>query len=441
MLILHLSDLHFSEQHNASFYDLARQYRNELYNDCYKLLKQVGSLDLVLITGDVAKAGKSEEYRVILSWFKDHLARLIHKPLSDALKVVPGNHDIDRAVISSSPTLHEIQNSLRLCPLDNLDERLSTFLTQDSTAQELLYRPLHSYNKFAGLFGCSISAKQPYWENDYPLTTGYTIRIRGMNSTLVSDSKIDNDTSGRLVLGRHQTIMTREPGIIYLTACHHPPEWLRDGGMMKRILNKYASIQLFGHLHEAAFEANYLRSLRVHAGAVQPKIQPGYVPTYELLKVNPLPERGNLQVLLYIRMWDELQQSFIAYPDEDGNMYHTFDLELSTIEVTGALSTPAELHDRTGRHFQPLDADHIIVSGNSQDPHNSPWDPEELEQWFLRFASLPYLTRVQIARRYGVDTGNKKIFGSERLLFQAIENAARKRNAISDLQKEISRKP
>ena len=57
IILVHLSDIHFSKRHSGGVYDLDADLRNELERDAEQMHGQLGSIHGLLITGDIAFAG------------------------------------------------------------------------------------------------------------------------------------------------------------------------------------------------------------------------------------------------------------------------------------------------------------------------------------------------------------------------------------------------
>ena len=67
---MHLSDIHFLQRRSDRIYDLDQDLRNELERDAKAMRGRLGSVHGVLVTGDIAFAGRREEYDTALNWLK-----------------------------------------------------------------------------------------------------------------------------------------------------------------------------------------------------------------------------------------------------------------------------------------------------------------------------------------------------------------------------------
>jgi 3',5'-cyclic AMP phosphodiesterase CpdA len=95
---LHLSDIHFGQEKDGTLipHDFVR---DELIKDVKKLADQRGPASRVIVTGDVAYSGKSDEYDRATAW----LEKLTNAcGLGDThVSTIPGNHDCDLTAISN----------------------------------------------------------------------------------------------------------------------------------------------------------------------------------------------------------------------------------------------------------------------------------------------------------------------------------------------------
>ena len=304
LVFLHLSDIHFKKKETL---DLDKDIRNELEKDIETLISELGIINGILITGDIAYSGKIDEYGLALDWL-DNLCKKINCPIGNVWSV-PGNHDVDWDVIDSSKSIRLIHNALMDSDSNNLDFAIEEFLI-DSDAKEMLYRSIRNYiNEFASKINCQIDAKNPSWLEDFRLNDGSILRIRGINSTLVS---YNNDAESSLIVGKFQSTIGREDGVEYLIMCHHPYQWLMDRDHLNDHWQNRAKIQLFGHKHRHRI-TRLNDSLIVASGAMHPdRREPNWIPSYNALKiyVNKEGEQRNLNIEVFPRVWKDATQGF-----------------------------------------------------------------------------------------------------------------------------------
>ena len=145
--------------------------------------------------------------------------------------------------------------------------------------------PLTGYNDFAQGYACRTEPDRLAWCRvlGKTLDDGRPVRLHGLNSALVSDAA---DAPGKLLVSEFQTShFERTPGVVDVTLCHHPPEWLLDKGPLRDALRAFAPVALFGHEHSARIVGD-VKQVQLFAGAVQPsRRDPDWLPTYHILQL------------------------------------------------------------------------------------------------------------------------------------------------------------
>ena len=127
LLLMHLSDLHFQKDTVGHELDRDNDIRNELKADATALCKRLGqNVDAILITGDIAFGGKTEEYEFAKRWLED-LCGCVGCEMENVF-TVPGNHDVDRSVIAASPVVHHVQDGIRNANKNKHDDELADVL-------------------------------------------------------------------------------------------------------------------------------------------------------------------------------------------------------------------------------------------------------------------------------------------------------------------------
>lgn len=332
LTLLHLSDIHFRRNSNSP-HDGNKDLRDELERDAVELSKRLGGIRGVLISGDIAFSGHEDEYKIAYEWLKRLSDLLGFDPVG--VWMTPGNHDVDRSVIFKSMLLRDIHNNLRSSAAE-IDDKLAGYLGADEEAAKLVYRPIQQYADFAAKFECEISAKEPFWEEDLFLNDGSILRIRGVNSTLVSDD-LDSDLSYKLIVGKRQLELTRQDGVEYLILCHHPPQWLLDQDGVEDLLRSRARIQLFGHKHRQRLE-QIDQTLRVSSGATHPdKREPSWQPRFNLLQlsVEQADTGRRMKVVVYPRVFSEERTTFMPDFDVQGQEFREYVFPLPPWQAPG----------------------------------------------------------------------------------------------------------
>lgn len=326
LFFVHLSDVHFGAPALRGAHDLNSPLRIAIERDLGELREKLGPLTGILVTGDVAYSGESEQYREALTW----LAKLcgIVGCAEEDVWTAPGNHDIQRAKVSASKIVKDFHERVRGQGPAVLDRELREALL-DGTFGKALFEPLSSYNAFAIKFGCSVSPDAPCWVDDLSLNDGSTLRLLGLTSALISD-QFDDDGAHKLALGAAQLNIAAESGVEYLVLCHHPPQWLIDADAVETKLKALVRVQLFGHKHAQVVD-KINETVRLVAGAVHPdRAEREWSPRYNVLS---LQVEGSgyarfLKVKVFLRVWNDTQQKFVADSTQSGSADGTIEYRL-----------------------------------------------------------------------------------------------------------------
>lgn len=324
---LHLSDIHHKEEEINSGVDLDVDIRNEMLQDLRRLKDTAfEQLDGILLTGDIAYAGKETEFKSARDWLNT-IQTEFDFPESNVW-CVPGNHDIDRQTIKESRCRQNIRNEIRKGGETNAAEELHSILT-DAAAKDIMIGPLRAYNEhFAVGFGCTTEFPKLSWSKAVPIGNLYKVIFTGLNSAVISDHCDDVDT-GRLVLGLHQVqALKREERRIHVSLCHHPTGWLFDRTDTERFLNSRATLQLFGHEHKTNIIANR-NYVQVYAGALHPnRNDKEWDPCFNLIEIGVDDDNPVVQIRIWPRRWDHDETKFKAAHTEDGSGVETFTIPI-----------------------------------------------------------------------------------------------------------------
>jgi hypothetical protein len=207
----------------------------------------LGPVGAILIGGDIAFKGAPAEYEAAMAWIQQLSATA--GCILERVYVVPGNHDVDRALIARTPAVRNAQNAIRGAPQDRR-ERMLREQFDDPEAGGALMRPLTPYNEFAKFFNCQVYAPDRlYWKQDLELEAGVRLRINGLTSTILSGRDGGDDTAPNLYLSPLQTVLNPDDNVVNLVIAHHPPDWCMDGDAIEDAVNARAAMHLFGHKH------------------------------------------------------------------------------------------------------------------------------------------------------------------------------------------------
>lgn len=307
---IHLSDIHLVKDFSdISKYDLDLGLRQAILRDVERMTPAFHTVNGVLISGDIAFAGKADEYTRATVWLNEICAKAKCDP--GLVWCIPGNHDVDQSVQKSYPTLLDSYKILR--ESKNLDKDLRERLDNDINGP-LMFEPLRTYHEqFGASYDCPTTARQPWWEDELILNDRSRLRIRGVNSAICS-SRLDKEKTSLVILGAMQAIYSPEPDVVYMTLCHHPPDWLVDGDECEEAMLAHSHIQLFGHKHLHKHR-KINNSIVLSSGAVHPvRTEVPWDPRYYYLslEVEGTGKSRSLLVKLFPRVWNKSTREFIA---------------------------------------------------------------------------------------------------------------------------------
>lgn len=422
-LLLHLSDVHFRKGEVGTAMDPNAHLRAELLREAVIQCERIGAApDAVLVSGDIAFAGDPDEYAYALAWL-DELCRKCGTTLS-AIFVVPGNHDIVRAVTSRN-LIQSIHRDIKNSSAVTLDGVLRGLLTDTETSR-LLFEALGAYNSFAGQFFCDLlPPERTVARRDLLLNDGSILRLSGFNSTFVSSAA---DRKGDLFIDPACFQLVRERGVEHLVMCHHPYAWLRQGDALRDFLNDFARIHLFGHEHTNRIEMGR-DWVRIAASAAHPdRTEPGWEPGYNLLELR-VDGTGNdrrLEVRVHVRVWQQRPGEFRAKADRGADVFRQ---NIRLDAWTGLAPT-----ERPMAPADPPSSD-IDQQPLAQQPARS--DPmDTLRDSSIRFFKLTLSQKSAIAGKLNLmeeEDANQLDFERFRRVFLR----ARDRGLIEDLEREI----
>lgn len=304
---VHLSDIHFGQDKGADII-IHDDVKERLIEDAEEQVRihAGGPAKGVVVTGDVAYGGKPLEYENAGKWL-DRLTAAVGCPKT-AVKLVPGNHDIDRDRISAGCKflLDEI--------VRDGEPKLDKFLANDDDRTSLYHR-FAAYEPFALGYDCPLDSSGGIASDSREeLAPGRSIRFFGLNSALICSLK---DEEGRLLLGAAQRVLPIEPGVELIVLCHHPLKWLQDSNDARKYVRNRARVFISGHEHDPSLDIETIEDgcdlLTLAAGAtVPPKAENGYTYTYNLLTFDWHADGDKLLVEVVPRAWSEDLKRFEA---------------------------------------------------------------------------------------------------------------------------------
>lgn len=228
--VVHLSDLHFKN-------DTQNRLRLSCLLADLEKLRGSGALYTVL-TGDLVNAGDEETFDLLLDMLVGPLLEMGHEVF-----VVPGNHDVQRAVADRS-----------FCDCVLADKASSYLFTDQAGPRDghfnLAFDALANYRDFEDLFGPY--DQQSYW--GYAATRG-SVSFVGLNSAWLCCARPKGETDrGALRVEPavlEKLIKSLPDDTLRVALLHHPLDWLEETtrSAVNDLLIKHIDLVLFGHVH------------------------------------------------------------------------------------------------------------------------------------------------------------------------------------------------
>lgn len=309
---VHLSDIHFGQEKAGQLIPY-NDIRDALIEDCRKMRQQFPTCSGILVSGDIAFSGISDQYKDAAK-FLDQLSSVLGCD-REAVCVVPGNHDVIVGHVTSA-ILEEVRDSKKHDEnsVQGLLEKLSKEHEKIETHPCL--KPQLQYHEFASQYGCHfVSTKYPYWFKKLVFPTR-EFHLVGLNTVQFSNLE---DSKAKLVLGNAQFTLPRKAGIEYIVMMHHPADWCMDSQLAEQQLVGKARVLITGHEHAPAIKTiqheHGVEQVVIRSGATTPPHQERfYKYTYNWLEMTIRELNGHeyLDVKIYPRLWVPERVEFVA---------------------------------------------------------------------------------------------------------------------------------
>ncbi len=331
MLFLHISDIHFRYTEAGEPDDPNAALRNDMIADVRRQRGRIGAVDWILISGDIAHGGLSEEYDFARKWLDEELCPAAGCPIENVF-VIPGNHDVNWKA-QAGPAQIGARELLRSKAANQINNELRAWM-RDKASSDVIFGPIDNYNRFAATYLCSMGpyregdvplASRPFAQRDLSMSDGSTLRLWGFNSVLVSNV---NDGPNTMLVDPAASQMLAADGVTDVVLCHHPFSWIRNRQAFEDRINKLGKVQLFGHEHTLRVE-EARRYVRIRAGALQPaRDDPEWKPGYNWIALDVLTngEKRDLDVRVWARQYEVSQYIALPNPEGDEVWHHTVPL-------------------------------------------------------------------------------------------------------------------
>jgi hypothetical protein len=430
MRLVHLSDIHFSGY--SSKWEPNADQRRQLIRDLTRLVAVGGSVDGVLVGGDIAKTAGPDQYEDATKWLEEVCAA--GECPTERVWVVPGNHDIDRKAHNSvlwRPYLFDlVRTAISQGDFAEIDRLIRDWFLIDASADRL-FDSLAAYNEFAASMNCPSTPGLPSWTDLTMDLEGLQVQLTGLSSVIFSDTT-DMEHRPSLALGLRQCEFDRADGRIQIAFVHHPPEWIGDWSHVERYFLSRVHLLLFGHEHRfATDQLENEGTVIVRAGAVGPEAGEAeeYVPSWNLITLRR--DDPCIEITIEPRLWSRDQTHFVAHPD--GTTVRRVRIDLQEVERTGSKITEAPVEEIGVMSASPLlPSPDEVAAGELLPPA-----PERgrARQITVRFLKLPRTAQLSIASDLGVSEGLSDI--DRRRLGSEILERVRRANLIDQLVERL----
>jgi predicted MPP superfamily phosphohydrolase len=330
---LHLSDLHMRRDE----LDNLRVVLDALWEDLPAQIDELGGLDFIAFTGDIAHSGEAEEYALAEKHFFGRLLEVTDLT-ADKLVIVPGNHDVDWDLVS-------LINPDIPFSLTSRDEVAA--LLRNDARRRLLFQSMANYAQFIQRFFAKSPDHQmlhdPLYSYVQPIASETpSVALIGLNSAWLSgfhkNSRGNVADRGNLLIGDRQVgdaLKKAENATVRIALVHHPPSWLKefDEGDVKRWLRAGCHFVLLGHLHVPEFiqeKALGGETIDIPAGTIYESRE--WLNGYNLVQLNFDTGRGKI----ILRRYSEQRREWVKDVQSTGDQWGG----LVEFELPGELGQP-----------------------------------------------------------------------------------------------------
>jgi len=218
-----------------------------MFDDMDRLWSEGTSADFILVTGDLAFSGKTDEYKLVARFFDD-LSAASSVP-KGRIFCIPGNHDVDRdrQIMCLQGARHELKGTSHVDSLLKPGEDFETLLKRQENYRNFIESNLPDQNRAwtpgeLGYVACV-------------LVDDVRLAIVGLNSAWLAEGGPSDN--GRLILGERQTIdalalAKKSESHVIIAMAHHPFHMLQEFDRAPVQYRIESACHFFhcGHLHE-----------------------------------------------------------------------------------------------------------------------------------------------------------------------------------------------
>lgn len=306
-IFVHVSDIHFGQEIDDRLH-IHNDVKEQLITDAADIVRELsgGIAHGILVTGDIAQAGRHEQYVQAGQWL-DQLAQAIGCKTFN-IQMVPGNHDLDRAKLSRGGEC--LLNVIRSG--DHAD--YEAILANDSD-RAVLFSRFEDYGRFSEGYDCPLDTAGKYSTNlRIELAQGRAIRFVRLNSALLCTGK-EGANEPELMVGARQFTIPRVTGEENVILIHHPLHWFKDSAAACQYLRSRSRVIISGHEHNPRVNVEEVEVgsdlMMLAAGATVPyQSNQTYTFTYNIMVFDWDLEKDALAVAIHPRVWNPHRTCF-----------------------------------------------------------------------------------------------------------------------------------
>lgn len=255
---MHISDLHRGQERTEEVWSVVRQ---EIHNDVKAQIRNNGSIDLVIFSGDMAFSGTADEFLSVQKELERLWATFSEVGATPKLFIVPGNHDLVRpsktsALLNFADILRskedirdELINGGASSYRDELNSAFENFVAFLSNIQA---SGIPLARDKAGLFPGDSSSRIN--------VNGLSVGLVGLNSTWTHLGK--GNLKGKLDISVRQLNSVVDNDLpfwsmqnhVNLLITHHPLSWFNPESIEEFEGNifvpEYFDAHMYGHVHD-----------------------------------------------------------------------------------------------------------------------------------------------------------------------------------------------
>ncbi len=342
--ILQLSDIHFKKFDDAvdEFTEMRQRVKNCVDDYC-----KTGSIDCLMICGDVAFSGNAYEYENKAKPFINDLLQFMGAEAKQVY-LVPGNHDKNREA-EGKHTRAFLRDGLLFDK--QADFVLDNIKREEQKTMQALYKPFHDYMEFASEYDSLSDVAnrvlsdtkiefndKMYREYKLGDLGEYVVKLYGINSCLASDDRDDKEHLQALPKMTYNIVQERK--VINISMMHHPMKFIKNGAeLIEKELDSKYSVQFYGHEHIPSFKND--SSVKIFSGALQPDYENEeqkkiYRPVFNIIEMDVTEDTLSVKVKPYVWTWDQPEATFVK--EEIKEFKH--DLTMQRVAVTLRTVTP-----------------------------------------------------------------------------------------------------